>query len=111
MKTYTTGKNSRGIPTDRDRSDEPKISAAVGSLDNNFIKLCEVATDRINLLIEQGVLPRNFWNKGGTSNAQKSKKAKNKASFSAVECVEATPRQYRRYRQGHGLAFKYGKKK
>jgi len=92
---WKPGTNSRGLPS-RD-VEQPKnyansVTSKETDIAKSFAATCKKATDVINDMIEQGRLPESFWN------------TKDK-----YEEVKPTARQYRRYRQGHGLAYQYGR--
>lgn len=101
---YKEGTNSRGLPSGLFETPEPKHCATSMDGENSFKQICERATQNINTLIERGDLPASFWSKGGSHTC--GKKPGSSPSYSEVK---PTSRQYRRYRNGHGLAFKYHK--
>lgn len=101
---YKFGYNSRGVAKDSQRTPEPKVPSTSCTTDQAFVHACQEATKNINLLIEEGRLPATFWNVKGGSHAGKNKA---KGSQKAYMEVAPTPRQYRNWRNGHGLAWKY----
>ena len=104
---YKEGTNSRGLPSAQ--LDVPEHFASTMETDNNFVEACKRATENINSLIESGHIPAPFWNsRGGSCGAVRQKGSRNtRGSVPVYQEVKPTSRQYRKYRNGHGLAYNY----
>jgi hypothetical protein len=104
---YKAGYNCKGIPKGRDEQEYPDNPSTSCKNDESFVQACKNATDNINKLIEEGRLPASFWNTSGGTHKGKLRESKVRGSSPKYQEVIPSPRQYRRWMNGHGLAHQY----
>jgi len=84
---YKEGTNSRGLPSGVFEAPDPKHIATSMPSDVNFQNICKKASERIQEMKESG----------------------DRRAQGMPDEVACTSRQYRRYRNQHGLAYEFGR--